>query len=132
MSTKKDILQEMIDRVQKAEDAHCCSSAHCWHRKNGAIWMVVKDGHVVQECCRCPATRTIHLDHAMERRQSEDDYKLDSTGNRWKLWAGNGIPGWTSDFDRGEGADAVGGEGWLGGQARSAALRGRQETKFRC
>jgi hypothetical protein len=113
------------------EDGHCCSSAHCWHRKTGAIWMVVKDGHVLQECCRCPATRTIHLDHAMERRQSEDEYegadavggggrggcpsrnpfrdKLDSPGNRWKLWAGSGIPGWTSEFER-----------------------GRRETKFRC
>ena len=91
------------------EDGHCCSSAHCWHRKTGAIWTVVKDGHVLQECCRCPATRTIHLDHAMERRQSEDDYKFDSSGNRWKLWAGSGIPGWTSEFER-----------------------GRRETKFRC
>lgn len=40
--------------------------SHCWHVHRGAIWMVLKDGHIVQECCRCEATRTIHAEHAKE------------------------------------------------------------------
>lgn len=42
---------------------------HCWHAYQGPIWMVIPDGHVVQKCCQCPATRTIHQDHAREEKK---------------------------------------------------------------
>lgn len=41
----------------------CETEGHCWHPKKGAIAMVVPDGHVVQQCCDCPAIRTIHEAH---------------------------------------------------------------------
>lgn len=37
---------------------------HCWHAYQGAYHMVLKDGHILQKCCRCPATRQVHRDHA--------------------------------------------------------------------
>lgn len=83
--TNEDILARMM--AQKAA-GHCCAGggSHCWHLKRGAIWMVVKDGHVIQECCKCPQTRSIHGDHAFEdRRGHGDDFKLyadDSTDPR--------------------------------------------------
>ena len=40
---------------------------HCWHAKRGPIWMVLKDGHIVQQCCHCTTTRTVHADHAREK-----------------------------------------------------------------
>jgi hypothetical protein len=93
MSTKKDVIEEMLRRVKAAEGGHCCDSGHCWHAKHGAIWMVVKDGHVVQECCRCPATRSVHRDHAMDTCMERE---------KFKLYAGGPLAeGWTSTFDRG-------------------------------
>ncbi len=40
---------------------------HCWHAKRGGVWMVIKDGHTVQECCKCSAIRQVHRDHAFTR-----------------------------------------------------------------
>lgn len=40
-----------------------CGHTHCYHMYTGAIWMVVPDGHVVQKCCKCTSTRTVHIDH---------------------------------------------------------------------
>jgi hypothetical protein len=40
---------------------------HHWHEHAGAVWMAVPDGHIVQKCCRCWATRTVHRDHAGAR-----------------------------------------------------------------
>lgn len=37
---------------------------HCWHAYRGAIFMVIPDGHMVQKCCKCPATRTVHVEHS--------------------------------------------------------------------
>ncbi len=39
---------------------------HCFHALRGPIFMVVPDGHIVQKCCKCEATRVIHADHAHE------------------------------------------------------------------
>lgn len=36
---------------------------HCWHAYQGMIHMVVPNGHVLQKCCHCEATRTVHADH---------------------------------------------------------------------
>lgn len=43
------------------------SHDHCWHAYCGPIWMVIPDGHTVQKCCKCPAMRTIHVDHVQRR-----------------------------------------------------------------
>lgn len=49
---------------------------HCWHALRGPIWMVIPDGHTVQKCCECSATRTIHVDHALGRDAwSGDKYR---------------------------------------------------------
>ncbi len=109
---EKDLVKEFLARKGQEASGHCCDDAHCWHVKRGAIWMVVKDGHVIQECCHCPATRSIHAEHALEKYRSEG-FKLEVQGSktfplpphpnpRWKVWAGGPLPeGWTSDFERG-------------------------------
>jgi len=40
---------------------------HCFHLFRGPIHMVIPDGHVVQKCCTCERTRTVHADHAYDR-----------------------------------------------------------------
>ena len=115
MSTKKDVIEEMLRRVKAAEGGHCCESGHCWHAKHGAIWMVVKDGHVILECCRCPATRSVHADHAMDTcRENRESFRL---------WGNGALTGWSQDL----GKMAV--EAY---EARDERERGRQATKFRC
>jgi hypothetical protein len=42
------------------------SHAHCFHRFYGIIHMVVPDGHVLEKCCGCDATRTVHIEHHFE------------------------------------------------------------------
>lgn len=41
---------------------------HCWHTHRGPIHMVIPNGHTVQQCCKCQATRTVHADHTHEHR----------------------------------------------------------------
>lgn len=36
---------------------------HCWHRFMGWYHMVLPDGHVLQKCCKCPKTRSVHFAH---------------------------------------------------------------------
>ena len=43
---------------------------HCWHDFRGPLWIVLPDGHVVQKCCHCEQTRTIHVEHAHGREES--------------------------------------------------------------
>lgn len=40
-----------------------CAGECCWHFYVGAIWMVVPEGHVVEQCCACGASRTVHREH---------------------------------------------------------------------
>lgn len=55
----------MIRMIQRFIDGEKLTQhEHCWHALRGPIWMVVPDGHTVQKCCGCNATRTIHVDHA--------------------------------------------------------------------
>lgn len=42
--------------------------SHCWHHYRGAILMVIPDGHVVQECCKCHQHRTVHAEHTGRKR----------------------------------------------------------------
>jgi len=35
----------------------------CWHIFTGAIHMVLQDGQIVEQCCKCHATRVVHRDH---------------------------------------------------------------------
>ncbi len=44
-----------------------CWHTCCWHLYTGAIFMVIPDGHVVQECCACRKRRTIRRDHAVTK-----------------------------------------------------------------
>lgn len=39
---------------------------HCYHPFGGVLSMVIPDGHVVQKCCKCPNTRTVHASHVPE------------------------------------------------------------------
>lgn len=41
----------------------CLQASHCWHTMRGPLWIVLKDGFIVQQCCRCEATRQVHRDH---------------------------------------------------------------------
>lgn len=41
----------------------CCNHNHCLHSHRGPIHMVLKDGHVLLECCKCDYTTTKHIDH---------------------------------------------------------------------
>ena len=43
---------------------------HCWHQLRGPIWMVIPDGDTVQKCCRCEATRVVHIEHTHEASPS--------------------------------------------------------------
>lgn len=53
----------MIWSKYLGDDSH----EHCWHIFGGPIWMVVPDGHVVEECCHCHQHRTIHIEHRHHR-----------------------------------------------------------------
>lgn len=41
----------------------------CYHRFTGPLLRIVPDGHVVQKCCKCDNTRTVHRDHLHEERR---------------------------------------------------------------
>ena len=36
---------------------------HCWHLRERPIHMVIKDGHMIQTCCKCQAIQQVHRDH---------------------------------------------------------------------
>lgn len=56
---------------------------HCWHAYQGMIHMVVPNGHVLQKCCHCEATRTVHADHVArpcaERARRSAEYEPTGT-----------------------------------------------------
>lgn len=35
----------------------------CYHVYHGPIWMVIPDGFILVQCCKCGRTKTIHMDH---------------------------------------------------------------------
>ena len=37
---------------------------HCWHPHTGPLMMVIKEGHVVQSCCKCQDMRQVHRGHS--------------------------------------------------------------------
>lgn len=41
---------------------------HCWHPHTGPLMMVIKEGHVVQSCCKCQQLRQVHRAHALPDR----------------------------------------------------------------
>lgn len=53
-----------IGRERWIGKTHDPKHDHCWHQYRGPILMVIPDGHTIQNCCKCPETRTIHIDHA--------------------------------------------------------------------
>lgn len=52
---------EALNNWRKGEDHQ-----HCWHMAEGPLLMQVKDGHLVQCCCKCQALRQIHRAHAYQ------------------------------------------------------------------
>ena len=64
--SKKWAVKEQFRVVRTGNEIKAvpCHTEHHWHVTEGALMIVLKDGHVHQTCCRCPATRTIHRDHA--------------------------------------------------------------------
>ena len=63
----------MLDEVVKARKAltpmNMTTHEHCWHPYLGPIWGV-PDGHIIQKCCGCLRTRTVHVEtiHLEEAR----------------------------------------------------------------
>lgn len=53
----------------KPGSGHFCQMC-CWHLFHGALWSVLPDGCIVQKCCKCSNTRTIHKDHATHMTHS--------------------------------------------------------------
>ena len=55
----------MSDYIRKILEAHKTQEEHecCFHLYGGPIWMVIPDGHVVEKCCQCNCTRTVHAEH---------------------------------------------------------------------
>lgn len=39
---------------------------HCYHPFTGPLWMVLKDGEVVEECCLCRGYQVVHREHRWE------------------------------------------------------------------
>jgi hypothetical protein len=37
---------------------------HCWHVQEGPSMIVLRDGFILQECCKCHEHRTVHKAHA--------------------------------------------------------------------
>lgn len=50
-------------RPKTAFGAHNC----CFHAYRGPCHMVLKDGHVLQQCCTCQRMRQVHADHAEDK-----------------------------------------------------------------
>lgn len=48
------------------ESSHTACSDHCYHLHTGPYMRVLPNGHILQKCCHCSDTRTIHRDHAWE------------------------------------------------------------------
>lgn len=82
MSEKKEMDERAAAKLEMLVARQKPNHEHCWHMHRGPIWMVIPDGHVVQKCCKCPHTRTIHSDHMF-------DGHLES-GNIWRRsWRGS-------------------------------------------
>ena len=75
---KKNKRQEVTDRIKekmRKKDKVCpCPPPsspwgtyphciHCWHPHCGPIWMVIPPGHILEQCCKCGTTRTVHYGH---------------------------------------------------------------------
>lgn len=52
-------------------DNRCSGTNHCWHARRAPIMMVIKDGHVVQQCCKCRAIRQVHIEHMNDERDTK-------------------------------------------------------------
>jgi len=55
-------------QLQKYNTSHTqtCTD-HCYHIYQGSFMRVLPDGHVLQKCCNCCSTRTVHKDHLGEK-----------------------------------------------------------------
>jgi len=48
------------------KDTHRDPCSHCWHYHEPPPDEPMPAHHVFQRCCKCPAVRTIHVEHARE------------------------------------------------------------------
>lgn len=62
------ILPPQTNGEEEGKVSETAEHQHCWHAHRGPLWMVLKDGQVVQVCCKCDKHRTIHADHTLESR----------------------------------------------------------------
>ena len=74
MSEKKEMDERAASKLEMLVSGRKADHEHCWHMHRGPIWMVVPDGHVVQKCCKCPHTRTIHGDHMSDGHQGSSSF----------------------------------------------------------
>ena len=44
------------------------SCSHCWHLFTGPLWMVLRNGEMVEECCLCKEHRVVHREHTRSTR----------------------------------------------------------------
>jgi len=47
-------------------DVAALNHEHCFHAFAGPYMAVLKDGHILQKCCKCETTRQVHRDHAWQ------------------------------------------------------------------
>lgn len=78
----------MPNSIPHGETGH----QHCYHAYHGPIWMVIPDGHIVQKCCKCEATRLVHIDHAHGQHRGLPDMGMwPNRGPDLGRWLVNGI-----------------------------------------
>jgi hypothetical protein len=58
---------------------------HCYHRFTGIIHMVIKPGHILEQCCKCQSIRQVHPDHC---HNHNDDWQTHKP-TQWWLSVGN-------------------------------------------
>jgi hypothetical protein len=58
----QSIHNRQMKKIIASMSKHECKE-HCYHVYRGSFMRVLPDGHVLQKCCSCCSTRTIHRDH---------------------------------------------------------------------
>jgi len=58
---KLDVLKKLETML---EERH---KEHCFHLFYGAAYVSLPDGYVLEKCCLCDETRSVHIDHQKGR-----------------------------------------------------------------
>lgn len=51
--------------ISGEEKVNC---SHCWHVHRGPMAVCLRDGYVVQICCKCGVHRELHADHVFDEK----------------------------------------------------------------